>query len=133
MATRKTSTTSKTDKTVSPAPKTPAKPEASKPAQPAAPIDRASRKVRVGVVVSDKMTKTVVVRVDNMVKHHLYPKIIRTANTLKVHDPESAAKAGDVVVIMETRPLSKTKRWRLVEVLRRASGAPAVPDAESTS
>ncbi|GIF06217.1 30S ribosomal protein S17 [Actinoplanes siamensis] len=81
---------------------------------------RAQRKVREGLVVSDKMDKTVVVEVEDRVKHALYGKVIRRTRKLKVHDEQNAAGIGDRVSIMETRPLSATKRWRLVEILEKA-------------
>ena len=81
---------------------------------------RARRKVREGLVVSDKMEKTVVVEVEDRVKHALYGKIMRRTRKLKVHDEQNAAGIGDRVVIMETRPLSATKRWRIVEILEKA-------------
>jgi small subunit ribosomal protein S17 len=81
---------------------------------------RARRKVREGLVVSDKMEKTVVVEVEDRVKHALYGKIMRRTRKLKVHDEQNSAGIGDRVSIMETRPLSATKRWRLVEILEKA-------------
>ncbi|SCL19952.1 SSU ribosomal protein S17P [Micromonospora nigra] len=81
---------------------------------------RARRKVREGLVVSDKMEKTVVVEVEDRVKHALYGKIMRRTRKLKVHDEQNAAGIGDRVLIMETRPLSATKRWRLVEIQEKA-------------
>ncbi|MEU4566707.1 30S ribosomal protein S17 [Micromonospora sp. NPDC023956] len=81
---------------------------------------RARRKVREGLVVSDKMDKTVVVEVEDRVKHALYGKIMRRTRKLKVHDEQNAAGIGDRVLIMETRPLSATKRWRLVEIQEKA-------------
>ena len=81
---------------------------------------RATRKVREGLVVSDKMDKTVVVEVEDRVKHALYGKVIRRTRKLKVHDEQNASKEGDLVEIMSTRPLSKTKRWRLVRVVKAA-------------
>jgi small subunit ribosomal protein S17 len=78
------------------------------------------RKTREGLVVSDKMDKTVVVAVEDRVKHGLYGKIIRRTNKLKVHDEQNAAGIGDRVIVMETRPLSATKRWRIVEILEKA-------------
>ncbi|GIF12277.1 30S ribosomal protein S17 [Actinoplanes teichomyceticus] len=81
---------------------------------------RAQRKVREGLVVSDKMDKTVVVEVEDRVKHALYGKVIRRTRKLKVHDEQNSAGIGDRVSIMETRPLSATKRWRLVEILEKA-------------
>ena len=81
---------------------------------------RNARKVREGLVVSDKMDKTVVVAVEDSVKHALYGKVIRRTNKLKAHDEQNAAGVGDRVLIMETRPLSATKRWRIVEILEKA-------------
>ncbi|MEU5942541.1 30S ribosomal protein S17 [Micromonospora sp. NPDC047548] len=81
---------------------------------------RARRKVREGLVVSDKMEKTVVVEVEDRVKHALYGKIMRRTSKLKVHDEQNSAGIGDRVLIMETRPLSATKRWRIVEILEKA-------------
>jgi small subunit ribosomal protein S17 len=81
---------------------------------------RNSRKVRLGTVVSDKMDKTVVVAVDRRVAHPLYGKQIVRTRKFHAHDEENTAREGDRVRIMETRPLSKTKRWRLVEVIERA-------------
>jgi len=81
---------------------------------------RPYRKTRRGYVVSDKMDKTVVVEVEDRVKHPLYGKVIRRTSKVKAHDELSSAGIGDLVLIMETRPLSATKRWRLVEVLEKA-------------
>ena len=81
---------------------------------------RGFRKVREGLVVSDKMQKTVVVAVEDRVKHPLYGKVIRRTSKVKAHDEASTAGVGDLVLIMETRPLSATKRWRLVEILEKA-------------
>ena len=81
---------------------------------------RPYRKSRRGYVVSDKMDKTVVVEVEDRVKHALYGKIMRRTRKLKVHDEQNSAGIGDRVLIMETRPLSATKRWRLVEILEKA-------------
>jgi small subunit ribosomal protein S17 len=78
------------------------------------------RKTREGLVVSDKMEKTVVVAVEDRVKHPLYGKVIRRTNKLKAHDETNQVGVGDRVLIMETRPLSATKRWRVVEVIERA-------------
>ena len=86
----------------------------------AASAARGSRKVREGLVVGDKMDKTVVVQVEDRVKHPLYGKVIRRTSKLKVHDEQNAAGVGDRVLLMETRPLSATKRWRLVEILEKA-------------
>jgi len=82
--------------------------------------ERGRRKVRTGVVVSDKMEKTVIVRVDNQLRHPLYGKIVRRTSRLQAHDEANDANVGDTVRVMETRPLSKTKRWRVVEVVERA-------------
>lgn len=79
-------------------------------------LKRATRKTKQGVVVSNKMQKTVVVRVDRTVRHPRYDKIITRSKKYYAHDEESCAKEGDVVTIMETRPLSKLKRWRVVDV-----------------
>ena len=81
---------------------------------------RGRRKVREGIVVSDKMQKTVVVAVEDRVKHPLYGKVLRRTSKVKVHDEANTAGVGDRVLIMETRPLSATKRWRVVEILERA-------------
>lgn len=83
-------------------------------------MERNERKVRVGKVVSDKMNKTIVVAVEENVKHRLYNKTIRRTKKFKVHDENNEAKINDVVRIMETRPLSKDKRWRLTEVIEKA-------------
>jgi small subunit ribosomal protein S17 len=83
-------------------------------------IDRSRRKVREGLVVSDKMDKTVVVLVEDRVKHGLYGKVMRRTSKLKAHDEQNQCGVGDRVQIMETRPLSATKRWRIVEVLEKA-------------
>ena len=81
---------------------------------------RAGRKVREGLVVSDKMDKTVVVAVEDRVKHSLYGKVMTRTERLKVHDEANEAGIGDRVRVMETRPLSATKRWRLIEILEKA-------------
>jgi small subunit ribosomal protein S17 len=81
---------------------------------------RGYRKVREGYVVSDKMDKTVVVEVEDRVKHPLYGKVIRRTSKVKAHDEQNSAGIGDRVRLMETRPLSATKRWRLVEILEKA-------------
>lgn len=83
-------------------------------------MERNYRKVRVGKVISDKMDKTVVVVVEEYVKHRIYGKTIRRSVKFKAHDEDNQAKQGDTVRIMETRPLSKDKRWRLVEVVEKA-------------
>ena len=81
---------------------------------------RTRRKVRVGVVVSDKMDKTVLVRIDRRVRHPLYKKTVARSNKLAAHDESNDAHVGDTVKVMETRPLSKSKRWRVVEIVERA-------------
>ena len=81
---------------------------------------RGRRKTRIGYVVSDKMQKTIVVELEDRVKHPLYGKIIRTTTKVKAHDENGIAGVGDRVSLMETRPLSATKRWRLVEILEKA-------------
>lgn len=81
--------------------------------------DRARRKTREGVVVSDKMDKTAVVKVERTLRHPLYKKVIRRSKKYMVHDEDNQVKIGDTVRIMECRPLSRHKRWRLLEVLRR--------------
>ena len=81
---------------------------------------RPMRKTRVGVVVSDKMQKTVVVAIERRVPHPVYGKMMFRTTKLKAHDEENSAKQGDTVRIMETRPLSKDKRWRVVEIVERA-------------
>ena len=82
--------------------------------------ERNARKTRVGMVVSDKMAKTVVVSIERRVQHPVYGKMVRRTKKLKAHDEQNEAKMGDTVRIMETRPLSKDKRWRLVEIIERA-------------
>ena len=82
--------------------------------------ERSARKVREGLVVSDKMDKTVVVSVEDRVKHALYGKVLRRSTRLKAHDEANSCGVGDRVLLMETRPLSATKRWRLVEILEKA-------------
>jgi len=82
--------------------------------------DRGTRKTLRGYVVSDKMDKTIVVEVEDRVKHALYGKVLRRNSKVKAHDEQNSAGIGDLVVIAETRPLSATKRWRLVEILEKA-------------
>ncbi|MBI1922050.1 MAG: 30S ribosomal protein S17 [Geobacter sp.] len=79
--------------------------------------ERGSRKTQVGIVVSDKMDKTVVVKVDRLVKHPIYNKYIKRASKYKAHDKDNACKTGDKVLIVETRPLSKDKRWNVRQIL----------------
>jgi small subunit ribosomal protein S17 len=81
---------------------------------------RSARKVREGLVVSDKMDKTVVVAVEDRVKHALYGKVMRRTHNHKAHDEQNSAGVGDRVLLMETRPASKTKRWRVVEIIEKA-------------
>ncbi len=83
-------------------------------------LERGNRSTRVGVVVSNKMDKTVVVRVDNLVKHSVYKKYIKRKVTCKAHDENNSCGIGDKVLIVETRPLSKDKRWRVRQVLEKA-------------
>ena len=83
-------------------------------------LTRAARKTRTGIVVSDKMEKTVVVSIERRVQHPVYGKMIRRTKKLKAHDETNDAKTGDTVRIMETRPMSKDKRWRVVEIVERA-------------
>jgi small subunit ribosomal protein S17 len=83
-------------------------------------VERNRRKVREGLVVSDKMDKTVVVEVEDRVKHPLYGKVLRRTSKLQAHDEQNACGIGDRVLLMETRPLSATKRWRVVEILEKA-------------
>ncbi len=81
---------------------------------------RGYRKIREGLVVSDKMNKTVVVAVEDRFKHPMYGKVVRRTSKLKAHDEQNSAGVGDRVLLMETRPMSATKRWRVVEVLEKA-------------
>ena len=83
-------------------------------------MERNYRKTRIGKVISDKMDKTIVVAIEYSVKHKLYNKIVKRTYKLKAHDELNAAHAGDRVKVMETRPLSKDKRWRLVEIVEKA-------------
>ena len=82
--------------------------------------ERNARKTRIGIVVSDKMDKTIVVKVETKVKHPLYGKIIRSSKTFKTHDEKNEASVGDTVRIAETRPISKTKHYRLVKIVEKA-------------
>ncbi|MBO5389324.1 MAG: 30S ribosomal protein S17 [Lachnospiraceae bacterium] len=83
-------------------------------------VERNLRKTRVGIVTSDKMDKTIVVSIVDNVKHPLYGKIVKRTYKLKAHDEKNECKIGDRVKVMETRPLSKDKRWRLVEIVEKA-------------
>ena len=83
-------------------------------------VQRGYRKSRIGYVTSDKMDKTVVVEVEDRVKHALYGKVLRKSSKVKAHDEQNAAGIGDRVMIAETRPMSATKRWRVVEILEKA-------------
>ncbi len=83
-------------------------------------MERNLRKTRVGKVVSDKMDKTIVVAVEEHVKHPLYKKIVKDTYKLKAHDENNECRIGDTVKVMETRPLSRDKRWRLVEIMEKA-------------
>ncbi|NLW47372.1 MAG: 30S ribosomal protein S17 [Firmicutes bacterium] len=82
--------------------------------------DRALRKTRIGMVVSDKMEKTVVVAVQRLVRHPLYGRIVKLTSKIKAHDEANECKVGDKVKVMETRPLSKDKRWRVVNIIDKA-------------
>ncbi|MCI5746779.1 SSU ribosomal protein S17P [Eubacterium pyruvativorans] len=82
--------------------------------------ERNSRKVKVGTVISDKMDKTVVVAIEDFVRHSLYGKAVKRTKKIKVHDENNECRVGDKIRIMETRPLSKDKRWRLVEIVEKA-------------
>jgi small subunit ribosomal protein S17 len=88
--------------------------------QETASVSRQARKTRIGLVVSDKMEKTVVVSIERRVQHPVYGKMVRRTKRLKAHDEANDAKTGDTVRIMETRPMSKDKRWRVVEIVERA-------------
>lgn len=83
-------------------------------------VERNLRKTRVGKVISDKMDKTIVVAIEDFIKHPLYKKTVKKTYKLKAHDENNECKIGDTVKVMETRPLSKDKRWRLVEIIERA-------------
>ena len=83
-------------------------------------VERNARKVREGIVVSDKMDKTITVAIEQRVKHALYGKVMTKTTKLKAHDEENSAGVGDRVKVMETRPLSATKRWRLLEIVEKA-------------
>ncbi len=95
-------------------------------------LERAERKERFGRVVSNKMQKTIVVQIIRQVRHPKYSRIIDQVSRFKAHDEENKAGIGDWVKIAETRPLSKDKRWRLVEIVTKASDAPALPDSQDT-
>lgn len=88
---------------------------------------KGKRKIRIGRVISDKMDKTVVVLVESLVRHPLYKKVIRRMAKFKAHDETNACKVGDVVKIVETRPLSKEKRWRVIEIISRKETAEVEP------
>jgi len=90
---------------------------------------RGSRKVRTGVVVSDKMDKTVVVSVERLRRHPIYKRVVRLSSKFKAHDEENSAHVGDTVRIEESKPLSREKRWRVVEVVARGSGEELVDTA----
>jgi len=83
-------------------------------------VERKSRKTRIGIVSSDKMTKTITVTVERKVKHPIYGKFLKKSSSFHAHDEQNSAATRDVVRIMEPRPLSKTKRWRLVEIIEKA-------------
>ena len=92
---------------------------------------RSKRKERIGIVVSDKMDKTITVEVDRAMHHPVYNKMVRTATKFKAHDEKNAAGIGDTVRIQETRPISKTKRWRLVEIIKKATVMEAKSETET--
>jgi small subunit ribosomal protein S17 len=99
-------------------------------------LTRTGRKEKVGRVVSDKMEKTIVVSVERLSRHPLYKRVIRLTTKFKAHDERNEAHVGDTVRIVESRPLSATKRWRLVEIIERAgegAGEPVVSEEEATS
>jgi small subunit ribosomal protein S17 len=83
--------------------------------------ERGNRKTRIGTVVSDKMDKTVVVRIERLVKHPLYNKYVKRGGNLKAHDSENSCKVGDRVLVVETRPLSKDKRWRVRQIIEKSA------------
>ena len=83
-------------------------------------MERGKRKIRTGTVVSDRMEKTAAVAIESYYRHPLYKKILKKIKKLKVDDPENELKTGDIVTVTETRPLSKTKRWRIIEVVKKA-------------
>ncbi len=83
-------------------------------------MERNNRKIKIGKVISDKMDKTIVVAIEESVKHALYGKVVKRTYKLKAHDEENVCGIGDKVKVMETRPLSKDKRWRLVEIVEKA-------------
>ena len=91
---------------------------------------RNNRKVKTGVVTSNKMMKTIIVKVSRLVPHQKYSRVMHQTSSFKAHDETNSAAIGDWVKIMETRPISRDKRWRLVEILTRASSAPPVPGQE---
>ena len=92
--------------------------------------ERGRLRIRVGEVTSNKADKTASVRVDRLVKHSTYGRTVRRSMTLHVHDPENQLQMGDMVRVAETRPLSKTKRWRLLEIVRRGGEKAALPGLE---
>lgn len=94
-------------------------------------VRRAQRKTMVGCVTSNRMTKTIVVSVKRRTQHSQYPRTVTQVASFKVHDERNEAKIGDLVEIMETRPISREKRWRLVKILEHASTAPPVPGEPS--
>ena len=86
-------------------------------------VERNKRKVRLGKVISDRMDKSIVVAVERLVRHPRYDRVVRRTSTLTAHDETNECQRGDTVRVMETRPLSKRKRWRVVEVVQRGQGA----------
>jgi small subunit ribosomal protein S17 len=100
-------------------------------AEAAAPVERSTRRILVGVVTSDKMNKTRRVEIPRLVKHKRYGKYIKRRTVCHVHDEQNESHIGDTVEIMETRPLSKTKHWRLVKIVTKAAGSPT-PEVAAT-
>jgi small subunit ribosomal protein S17 len=96
-------------------------------------VKRAQRKIRQGVVVSDKMNQSIVVRVDRTLRHSLYKKVIRRSKRYMAHDQENICRVGDVVRIMECRPISRKKRWRLMEVLTKGEGLRSGENVEAAA
>jgi small subunit ribosomal protein S17 len=95
--------------------------------------ERSPMRTRVGEVTSNKMAKTITVKVERRVEHPTYHRIVRRSVKLHAHDPENSAQVGDVVRVAQTRPMSKTKRWRLVEILKRGGEKYTLPSVEETA
>ena len=101
---------------------------ASSPLTPLSAPARSGRKVRIGTVVSNRMRDTIVVRIDRLARHGFYQRVVRRSAKFKAHDAGNTARIGDVVKIMETRPISKDKRWRLIEILRHSATIEPIPE-----